>query len=378
MDRIVDPRRFSWLGPSWDAFSDQISSMETAHDVHLALMRGVAEVEPAYVLAVLRSYVEFKLSRERTPAKVGTKMAHLEKDLVVKEQKTYLAQSFAVIRAEYSLPLSPIPAISSLQAGERRTRVRSMALDAWAGPYVVPTQAFPTDDTDEEVIGMDVPTGELARAIRHLSTLSLHTATWVPPSYAQATDAIATENQSRTLEGRIEELERLLTIEARRRGELEQQVREVKEGKGRAEERVRELERLLVDMVSRAAGTPGAPTVPTPRPVSLLTIGSVPMDIGSIGTVPLAAPAPVTVPVRKASLKANIMRPAAASTVSLAADVPPPIPQRHPGRISHTKRERRTSRIHLPPMPRVKPLSWIEGLSSGSNRSSAQAVSGHA
>lgn len=255
-----------------------------------------------------------------------------------------------------------------------------MALDAWAGPYAVPTQAFPADDTDEEVIGMEVPTGDLARAIRHLSTLSLHTATWVPPSYAQATDAIATENQSRTLEGRIEELERLLTIEARRRGELERQVREVKESKGRAEERVRELERLLVDMVSRAAGSPGAPTVPTPRPVSLLTIGSVPMDIGSIGTVPLAAPAPVPIPVRKASLKANVMGPAAAiSTPSLAVDVPPPIPQRHPGRISHTsKRERRTSRIHLPPMPKVNPLSWIEGLSSSSNRSSAQAVSGHA
>ncbi|KAL1406533.1 hypothetical protein Q8F55_008239 [Vanrija albida] len=375
MERIVDPRRFSWLGPSCDAFSDQISSMETAHDVHLALMRGVAEVEPSYVLAVLRSYVEFKLSRERTPAKVGTKMANLEKDLVVKEQKTHLAQSFAVIRTEYSLPLSPVPAISTLQAGERRTRVRSMALDAWAGPYSVPTQAFPSDDMEEEVIGVEVPTGELARAIRHLSTLSLATATWVPPSYAQATDAIATENQSRTLEGRIEELERLLAVEADRRGQLERQVREVKEGKGRAEERVRELERLLVDVVSRAAVTPGAPISPRPRPVSL-TIGSVPFDTGAIGTVPLAAPAPVNVPVRKGSLKANV----APSPKKAAAelDTPPPIPQRHPGRISHTNRTRRTSRIHLPPLPRVKPLSWLEGLSSGSERSSAAAVSGHA
>ncbi|WOO84203.1 uncharacterized protein LOC62_05G007724 [Vanrija pseudolonga] len=202
-----------------------VNPMFTSQDVKAALHADEAYERPQYPVAVLRSYISYKLGRVKSAALVVDKLKYIELDLVTDGGLVHLCGAFAAIRDEYILGYSSVAAIRRLQRtpATLRAMARSGSL-----PF--------GEDESEAAPAFDDGAG-LAFA---------------PPSYVQATDAASDERKycrakraARSYERRLVESEA-----ARRTAEVawraaEEARAEAEDEKERLADQVRRLEAVV-------------------------------------------------------------------------------------------------------------------------------------
>lgn len=198
--------------------------MFTSQDVKTALSLDEAYDRPQYPVAVLRSYISYKLGRVKSAALVVDKLKYIELDLVSDGGMVHLCGAFAAIRDEYILGYSSVPAIRRLQRSP--ATLRAMARSG----------SLPFGENEEAAPAFDDGAG-LAFA---------------PPSYVQATDAASDERKYRRAKRAARTYERRLVESeaARRTAEVawraaEEARAEAEDEKERLAEHVRRLEAVV-------------------------------------------------------------------------------------------------------------------------------------
>ncbi|KAL1406523.1 hypothetical protein Q8F55_008228 [Vanrija albida] len=213
-----------------------VPPMFTSQDVKAALHADEAYDRPQYPVAVLRSYISYKLGRVKSAALVVDKLKAIEHDLITLDGLAHLTGAFASIRDEYILGYSSVASIRGQQRSP--ATLRAMARSGSLNHL----------EADDPAPHFDDGAG-LAFA---------------PPSYVQATDAATDERKYRRAKRAARTYERRLVESeaARRTAEAawcaaEEARAEAEDERERLEAQVRRLEAVVAGRAAWPAALEG-------------------------------------------------------------------------------------------------------------------------